>query len=193
MQALGLGNNEDTYTSLLHAYSEKHRFYHTDKHINACLGHLDNIVSVAQRPNEIELALWFHDAIYKPFSKKNEIESAQWAKDFLLKNQASEELVSRVYRLIIVTLHNSPTNSLDESILVDIDLSILGSRPEVYDQFEKSIRKEYKWVPYFHYRKKRKEILSSFMDRDRIYQNQFFYDKCEKQARENLSNAILLL
>jgi len=55
------------------------------------------------------------------------------------------------------------------------------------------VRDEYKLVPYFLYRKKRKEILTSFLERERIYQNDFFYDKFETQARANIGSAIKML
>ena len=68
MQNLGIPSNENTYEALLKAYSEKHRRYHTGEHINATLKHLDTVEDLADDVDEIEIALWFHDAIYKPFS-----------------------------------------------------------------------------------------------------------------------------
>ncbi len=75
----------------------------------------------------------------------------------------------------------------------DIDLTILGSSERIYAQFEENVRKEYKWVPYFLYKKKRKEILRSFLDRERIYQTKYFNNKLETQAQINLNNAIASL
>lgn len=190
MKSFGFEQNEATYSELLKAYSEKHRFYHTVLHIESCLRYIDQIKAIAEYPNEIELALWFHDAIYNPHSSNNELKSAKWAIDFLSQNAAAENVLTRVYNLIMVTLHDSPAQSKDEEILVDIDLSILGTPSDVYELFEKAIRKEYKWVPLFMFRKKRKKILLSFLKRNRIYQNKYFYEKLEVQARENLSNAI---
>ena len=38
--------------------------------------------------------------------------------------------------------------------------------------------------------KKRKEVLKCFLDRERIYSNDYFYEKLEENARLNLNNAI---
>lgn len=190
IQALHLPDNADTYSSLLSAYSQKHRHYHTIDHIDACLSHLDNVVDLADSPPEIELALWFHDAIYDPYSSGNERKSAKWAKKFLLQNIVDKDLISRIHELIMVTVHGSPCKSKDETILADIDLSILGSEAGIYNKFEEAIRKEYRRVPYFLYRKKRNEILQGFLSRDQIYQNQYFNDRFEKQARKNMSAVI---
>ena len=93
----------------------------------------------------------------------------------------------------MATLHTSRCESRDEQLIVDIDLSILGCPEAVYEDFERNVRKEYKWVPGFIYRKKRKEILNSFLDRDRIYVNDFFFEKFEQQARINIQKALFLL
>lgn len=190
MRAFGFGANEETFDSLRAAYSEKHRHYHTGEHVQACLRHLDSCVMRADEPKEIELALWFHDAIYEPLSSNNERKSADWAAAFLAANLATPEVAARVHRLIMVTEHNAATMTKDESILVDIDLSILGADVETYAAFEEAVRNEYRMVPMLIYRRKRTEILNGFLKRPRIYQNEPFFSEREQQARINLSNAI---
>ena len=190
MNRLGISLNKDTYQALTKSYSEKHRRYHTGEHINATLKHLDSVAGLANDVVEIELALWFHDAIYKPFSANNELDSADWAVQFLVDNEVEKGRIDRVHKLIMATVHTAKTEGNDQLLMVDIDLSILGTSSLIYDQFEKDVRYEYKLVPYFLYRKKRKEILVSFLERDRIYQYDFFYELLERQARINLTNAI---
>ena len=190
MDKLGISLNEDTHQALVKAYSEKHRRYHTGAHINATLKHLDTVTDLANDSCEIEIALWFHDAIYKPFSANNELDSAVWASKFLSDNAVGKDRIDRVHNLIMATIHTAETEGNDQLLMVDIDLSILGTEAAVYDQFEKDVRYEYKLVPYFLYRKKRKEILVNFLELDRIYQYDFFYEKLEKQARANLVSAI---
>lgn len=75
----------DVYSSLESAYSEPHRHYHTGAHIDDCLEQLDSAPHIANFPEEVELALWFHDAVYKPLSSKNELKSAEWARTFLAR------------------------------------------------------------------------------------------------------------
>jgi len=163
---------------------------HTVEHIDACLRHLDTVSGETMRTNEIELALWFHDIIYKPFSTTNEEDSAEWAREFLRDNKADTECIDRVYSLIILTKAHEDPESNDARIMLDIDLSILGARPEVYRQFEINIRKEYKRVPSFIFKKKRKEILLNFYERHRIYNTSYFHDLLEQQAKQNLAMAI---
>lgn len=190
MQAWGFNPNHATYARLMDAYSKKGRYYHTQAHVTACLLHLDSCVSAVACPREVELALWFHDAIYAPLSAKNEKKSADWASSFLSENGVSAQVITRVYRLIMVTQHNAPTRTKDESILVDIDLSILGADPETYEVFEQQVRKEYRVIPWFLFQKKRAALLQGFLDRSNIYNNDPFSTEREQQARENLSNAI---
>lgn len=66
----------------------------------------------------------------------------------------------------------------------------MSETPNVYDQYEKNIRIEYKRVPFFLYKKKRKEILQSFLDMERIYTHEPFFEKWEARARANLTKAI---
>ena len=190
MGRLGFDENMETYTKLQSHYSEKHRHYHNANHIIATLEYLQQAKHLANDYNALEVALWFHDAIYKVFSSSNELDSANWASEFLKNNNATDDLIGRVHRLIMATLHNATPSDNDESLLVDIDLSILGCSSEFYDQFEVWIRKEYKLIPSFIYKKKRKEILKIFLARERIYSHEYFFEKFEKSARINLQNAI---
>ena len=193
MGAFGFGANEDTFHSLNAAYTEKHRHYHTREHIKACLEHVNDFASQAEHPEEIEIALWFHDSIYNPLSSNNERKSADWASSFLLANGARPEAIERVHRLIMATQHNVSIHTKDESILLDIDLSILGADARTYDKFEKAVRQEYWIVPMFIYRRKRAEVLNSFLLRPHIYRNEPFLSEREHQARANLSNAVAQL
>jgi predicted metal-dependent HD superfamily phosphohydrolase len=193
MTALTLPPSEDTYGALAKAYQESHRHYHTTEHIDDCLAKLDAIVDAAKSPAQIELALWFHDAIYAPLKSDNEFQSAEWAKRFLASAGASEATHRAVHDLIMVTRHQAPASTTDEALLVDIDLSILGADEATYARFETNVRKEYRWVPWFMFRKKRAEILQSFLDREPIYHNERMRIAYEATARRNLVDAIATL
>lgn len=190
MAQLGLRENRDQWRALQSAYAEKHRHYHTAEHISACLQHLNIVGHFAEHRTEVELALWFHDAIYKPRSSTNELDSANWCSEFLQSNNVEPSVIERIHQLIMITCHNAVPATNDEQLLVDIDLAILGAPEDVYWQFETNVRKEYQWVPGFIFRAKRKEILQGFLDRYRIYHHNYFYDLLERRARENLAAAI---
>jgi len=73
---------------LLARYAEPPRAYHTLQHLAECLSHFDGVCALAQRPSEVEVTLWFHDAIYETQPRDpghdNEEASAQWAQQALL-------------------------------------------------------------------------------------------------------------
>ena len=190
MERLGFDQNLETFERLMAHYGEKHRKYHNEKHIEATLRHLDAAKSLASDFDAIELALWFHDAIYKVFSSDNEQASADWAARFLADNNASEGLSDKVHKLIMATLHDATPTDNDEQLMIDIDLSILGSDESTYAMFEEWVRAEYKLVPKFIYRKKRKEILQGFLSRERVFSHEYFHSKFEFQARNNLERTI---
>ncbi len=193
MTRLGFSDNLATYNLLKLHYNGKGRYYHNETHIRTSLRHLQAVQHLANDYNAIEIALWFHDVIYNIFSANNELESAKLASQFLQDNQADNAFVEKVYQLIMATCHNAEISDNDEQLIADIDLAILGSTKEVYQQFEQAVRKEYRLIPSFIYRKKRKEVLQGFLDRDRIYHHDYFYDKFEERARENITHAIVLL
>lgn len=190
MHALHLPENRNTYDRLIAAYKEERRAYHTLGHINACLKHVDDMRALADRPAEVELAFWFHDAVYKPFSKTNEEDSAEWAKTFLFESRAPENLAKNVHYLIMLTKEHQTPQTKDGKLMLDIDLSILGAPDAVYDQFEKDVRFEYRRVPLFLYRKKRKQILQKFFERERLFSTNHVHDRRDVQAKKNLARAI---
>lgn len=193
MLVFGISDNVDTFQHLIASYGEAQRHYHNHVHIAACLKLFDGCNHLAVFPAEIEIALWFHDAIYKPRSTMNELDSASWCCEFLMANNVDQTVVARVHQLIMATCLNAAPVSNDEQLLVDIDLAILGAPENVYWQVEDNVRKEYKWVPGFVFRAKRKEILEGFLQRERIYNTDYLFKKLEPQARINLQAAIARL
>ena len=193
MNTLGFDENHVAFHHLCDKHAESHRRYHTGVHVEACLRHLDSVASLLERPVEMEVAFWFHDAIYEPFSATNEQDSADWAREFLRENDADGALIERVVDLIMATCHTASDLEGDAAYMVDIDLSILGATEEVYDEYEQAIRFEYKKVPGFLYRRKRKQLLQSFLDRDALYTTEHFSALWEASARENLVRAIAAL
>lgn len=179
-----------TYDSLINAYNENHRYYHNTTHIDDCLQQLDLVKNLIPRQEEAELALWFHDAIYKTRSSTNEEDSAAWVNEFLTDAAAPKEIAKRIHASIMATKHNSAPDFETAQWMVDIDLSILGREASVYDVFEKNIRKEYWWVPKPIYAKKRCDVLHSFLNRSHIYYTAHFQSQYEQSARENLQRAI---
>jgi predicted metal-dependent HD superfamily phosphohydrolase len=140
LRALGVAAEIDTFSRLQSAYAEKHRAYHTSRHIDECLSLLDELTYMAGHPAEVECALWFHDAIYEPMSKSNEERSANWAADFDGGVGLASEAVTRIRGHIMATRHVALPADDDSSLVVDIDLAVLGATPIRYDEFERDVR-----------------------------------------------------
>lgn len=174
---------------LLARYSEPHRHYHTLQHLEECLALFDTVRGRAQRPDEMELALWFHDAIYDVKCSDNEERSADWARAVLAEAGVAAESADRVHALIMATRHTANPVLPDEQLLVDIDLSILAADEARFAEYERQIRKEYAFVPGWLFRRKRRAILRGFLDRPSIYSTAHFREALEQRARTNLKRA----
>ncbi len=190
-QALGAEpQNPILFDQLRSRYAEPHRVYHTLDHIQDCLQQFDAARFLAGRPAEVEVAIWFHDAIYDPRKPDNEERSAWWAERALSEAGVPPLTPQRVRDLIVVTDHNILPDGRDASLLVDIDLSILGRAPADFDEYERKIRGEYAWLPVEAYREGRAAILRRFLARKPIYQTGHFYRLFEEQARRNLERSL---
>lgn len=190
MSSLGIGDESEAFDSLVAAYSEKHRYYHTAEHIEHCLREFDGAASLAHEPAEVELALWFHDAIYDTYSSGNEEKSATWACALLSRHGTSAARIERVRAHILATRHDAPPANPDSQLVVDIDLTILGADEATYAVFERNVREEYWWVPLALFRRKRAAILQSFLARPQIYSTELFRGRYEMRARQNLADAL---
>ncbi len=184
------GADVKLHGELIDRYSEPHRRYHTVQHLDECFEKLDEIRALARKPAEIELALWFHDAIYDVRRHDNEERSAEWARTSAARAGVSTDACERVYALIMSTRHKAQPRGTDAEILVDVDLSILGAAPERFDRYEQQVREEYAWVPGFIFRRERKAILKEFLARPRIFSTTHFHDHYERQARSNIERSL---
>jgi predicted metal-dependent HD superfamily phosphohydrolase len=191
---LGAGENGAAiFQSLTTAYAEPTRSYHTADHIRDCLIQLDRNRKLPRRPDEVEVALWFHDAVYIPGAPNNEESSAGLAQTALAQGGVPLEITRRVANLILATQHLSIPSDTDAQVLCDIDLSILGREASEFDEFERRIRREYSWVPDPTYRSARSAVLAGFLRRSSIYQTKEFVYRYESRARKNLTRALAAL
>lgn len=178
---------------LIAAWSEPHRRYHTLQHLRECLGLFEEAHDLAQRPGEVALALWFHDAIYDPRRQDNEERSAEWAHDSILAAGLDDETAKRLHSLVMATRHEEVPLDADAQLLVDIDLSSLGATAARFDESDLQIRDEYAHVPDEAYRQGRRLVLGEFLARPRLYTTPYFYEAFESRARDNLRRALARL
>ncbi len=175
---------------LLTCYVEPQRRYHTQQHLEECLALLEQVRDLPERPEEVEMALWFHDAIYDVKGSGNEERSAEWAHRALVAAGVAPTVAERVRQLVLVTRHDGVPGNVNEQVLVDIDLAILGAERPRFDEYERQIRDEYAFVPGFLFRRKRRQILRTFLDRPVLYSTAMLRERLEARARENLRRAI---
>jgi predicted metal-dependent HD superfamily phosphohydrolase len=179
--------------TLLACYAEPHRAYHTRQHLWECLAWLQRFEAQAERPAEIAVALWFHDAIYQPSRHDNEALCANWARAAMWAAGADADAAERVHALVLATQHQALPQGTDQQLLIDIDLAILGAPPQRFDEDERQVRIEYAAGPEQAFRIGRRKILQSFLDRPALYGTVPPRQCFEAQARVNLQRSIALL
>lgn len=189
---LGARNDgAEVFERLRAAYDEPHRAYHTATHIVKCLAFLDEppVRALAARPDEVEAALWFHDAVYDTRAGNNEERSATMASESMRVGAIANEVSSRVADMVRAT-RNHFAPSPDGALVIDIDLSILGAGRDEFDRFDAQIRHEYGWVEEAVYRAGRAGVLRRFLDRPFIYNAPLLRERFEAAARANLQRAL---
>jgi predicted metal-dependent HD superfamily phosphohydrolase len=176
---------------LLDRYREPQRHYHTLQHLDECLTLLGDVTQ-AERPGEVALALWFHDAVYDVHGHDNEAQSAAWARRALYEAGAPDDVAGRVHALIMATRHDAAPSAddCDMQLLVDIDLSILGAEPARFAEYEQQIRAEYAHVPAVLFKAGRRAILAGFLARQPLYLTAPVRALREEQAHVNLQAAL---
>lgn len=143
----------------------------------------------------LKFAIWYHDVIYKSTKKDNEEKSADFAKNRIKSFNLDERKIKIIENLIISTkkheliLHDNTDNAL----LLDLDLSILGTDWGTYKEYIQNIRKEYAIYPNFIYKKGRKKVLQHFLERETLFFTEKYKAHFEQQAKENLKKEIELL
>ena len=175
------------------AYSSKGRFYHHLLHLENMISELENVKTNINNWDEILFIVYYHDIIYSSVSKNNEEKSADFAIKKLKQLSISQPFIDKVYQGILATKKHEFSEDSDINYLLDADLSILGKDWEIYSEYIKNIRKEYAIYPDFLYNPGRKKVLKHFLEFKNIFKTQYFQEKYENQARENILKEMNLL
>jgi HD superfamily phosphodiesterase len=100
-----------------------HNFNHTQRVVTAAKKLILNEKISEEEAEIILVATWFHDTGYIKTIPNHEEESIVIARDFLLKNNKSEEYISRVANLIRFTEVSQTPKTIEEKIIKDADYS----------------------------------------------------------------------
>jgi predicted metal-dependent HD superfamily phosphohydrolase len=173
------------HQQIIELYSEPQRFYHTLTHIEHCLSLFDKIRHELEKPDAIELAIWFHDVIYQPGAKNNEQLSADLFMG-MTKGIFDDEFRDTICRHIMATVHNgSEIQNADTKYLLDIDLSSFG-RPWVeFIRDSDNLRLEMGGESDEIFYQKQAMFQDKLFARSRFFKSDYFYDNFEAQARQN--------
>jgi predicted metal-dependent HD superfamily phosphohydrolase len=190
-QKLAVKADATPYFAAIEArYSEPHRAYHNLVHVLECLEEFEPAKHLANDPMAVEMAIWYHDAIYDTRAKDNEEQSAALAIKVCGEINLPASFTQRVKNLILATRKHDAAVEQDAPLIVDVDLSILGRPMQRFDEYQNQIRQEYSWVPAEQFAAGRSFILESFLARPAIYCTEFFRNKYECQARDNLKRSL---
>jgi predicted metal-dependent HD superfamily phosphohydrolase len=191
------GDPREAFAALDAGYGAPDRVYHGWTHVLDCLERLSEARHLCVRPDAVEFALWFHDAVYDPRSSDNERRSASMGRDYAAAAGLGLPFGHSVEGLILATGHLDAPKAdgavADAPIMIDIDLSILGRDRSAFDAYDRAIRAEYSHLSEREYRAGRLRVLGSFQARRRIYGTDFFSARYEARARENLAAALARL
>lgn len=179
------------HDELVALYSAPDRAYHTLAHIEHCLIECEHLPADLAEEPLLELALWYHDAIYDTRAQDSEERSAELAGRMAREVGLPDASAARVDALIRLTkTHEVPAGDPVAAYLVDIDLAILGSEPDRFAEYDRQIRREYGWVPAEFYEPRRRQVLAGFLGRPAIYRTPLFHARYEQRARANLQQLI---
>ncbi len=173
------------YEQLFSLYSGPQRHYHTPNHLRHCFSQLDLVDHLMDDPIAVELALWFHDAIYDAKASDNEWQSAELFLK-LTKGALDADFSQKIYNLILITKHQDLPQTTDEKFIVDIDLSGFGLPWDEFRRDSQAVRQEFMHLTEEEFFNGQGKFLRSLLDRTRFYATDFFYQRYETTARENL-------
>ncbi|NQY99879.1 MAG: hypothetical protein HRT45_04315 [Bdellovibrionales bacterium] len=168
-------------------YSQEGREYHNLEHLLNCLWELDRLEDTIVNKDRLELAIWYHDYVYSPKSYGNEKKSAEAMLNDLSKYPGRIDLQD-VKALIVADAKNEDL-SYDQQVFLDIDHSALGQGVFEYQAYQQSVYEEYRLVPSWVFKFKRKAVLTRLLARG-VFHTSVFRAKYQEQAVENIKREL---
>lgn len=171
-------------------YSEEWRIYHNLEHIGSLMEQATAFHFAFMEPESVMMAIFYHDIIYAPDGKNNESQSAALAGFRLGEMDFPAYIIDHCAQHILATRDHLPSMNHDTNYMIDFDLAILGQQPEQYAWYTVKLRQEYQVIPDELFYEERKNILMGFLQRDRIYATDEYYQRYETQARANMEREL---
>ncbi|MCX5410980.1 hypothetical protein [Streptomyces sp. NBC_00059] len=180
--------------NLLERWAEPQRRYHTTAHLTQVLDRVDTLAGHAADPDLVRLAVWFHDAVYRPDRSENEERSAALAERALPEAGVPGTATDEVARLVRLTVTHDPAEGdTNGEVLCDADLAILAAPPKEYAAYAAQVREEYGFVPDDAFREGRSAVLRQLLELPRLFRTPHGVEEWEPRARQNLTTELELL
>ena len=187
-----VSSDDELLDRLITRYRERQRRYHRIEHV-------ERVVRLALELAETEevsdldavvAAAMYHDAIYEPTHPANERASARLARRDLAKLDWSSARCDLVGTMIEGTATHSDPSTVDEAVLFDADLAILGADGSDYVHYVGRVRDEYSHLDDAEWTDGRITVMRSFLDREAIYATATGNDRWEAAARRNITGEL---
>jgi predicted metal-dependent HD superfamily phosphohydrolase len=172
---------------LLAAYASG-RGYHDTRHLAEVLDRVEELRAAGEAFDHeaVELAAWFHDAVYDGRAGAEE-RSAQWALDAL----AGLPVAIEVARLVRLTEAHSPDDDdANGHALSDADLAILAAPGQRYAEYTADVRRDYAHVPDDLFRAGRAAVLRDLLAKDSLFHTAHARAHWEARARANVETEL---
>jgi len=184
--------------SLQAAYSAPPRAYHNFAHVEEVLRHYDDVANGPgwQQPEEVRLAVLYHDAIYEAGRKDNEARSAELAVDHIQRWLPDRDIdTARVSDLINLTARHGALTpgdvDRDAALFLDCDMAILASDAATFAAYDRGITAEFRGkVPAWLFKLNRRRFLKALLGKERIFLSDWFHERLDAKARINLRRAV---
>jgi predicted metal-dependent HD superfamily phosphohydrolase len=183
----------ELWNELVKDYSSPQRYYHTLEHLEHLLTQLAEIDTLLHDRDTVLFTLYYHDIVYNPLKSDNEEKSAARAAKRMQQLSIPAQKIALCQAQILATKSHQHASDSDTNYFTDADLSILGQHWETYAAYYKNVRKEYAIYPDFMYNPGRKKVLKHFLAMERIFKTDFFFQKYEQQARQNILQELTTL
>ena len=185
---------QTVHVSLMDAWSEEYRKFHTLQHLANCLHHLeqDRWGGLIDGPDRgrLALALWFSDAICTPQSYNHEEQGAKWAENSMRLLGIPQNNIDIVVGLVLCTKPGARIESLRHAWMHDIIVHNLGLPYEQFVASSNAWRAELSWVDDLNYRRGMDIFLKRFIQAITVFKTEAGQTDYEENANYNISQAL---
>lgn len=182
-------------------YSQSHRYYHNINHVMDCLTELENFpgsclqgFSYGDR-QVVEKAIWYHDAVYNPYSKENEVNSVKLLDGGYYNSNEKDRVINAILataKHLETQTHNSTGYDktplyITTQVMLDIDLSGFGKSWDICEKHSENIRQEYYHTEDKEFYVGRLNFLNAINKRESLYYTDYFRNKYHEQSKRNIA------